>query len=88
MDFDDLLMIAVKLFETVPAVLETYQDRFRYILVDGIKTRIMRNIGSRRCWRASIGICVVGDDDQSIYSFRGADLKNILSFGGTIRRPR
>jgi len=81
MDFDDLLMNAVKLFETVPAVLESYRDRFRYILVDEYQDT---NHAQYRLTKLLAGkhrnLCVVGDDDQSIYSFRGADLKNILSF--------
>ena len=81
MDFDDLLMVAVRLFETVPAALEKYQDRFRYILVDEYQDT---NHAQYRLTKLLAGkhrnLCVVGDDDQSIYSFRGADLKNILSF--------
>lgn len=81
MDFDDLLMIAVKLFETSPSLLETYQDRFQYLLVDEYQDtnhaqyRLTKLLADKHR-----NLCVVGDDDQSIYSFRGADLKNILSF--------
>ena len=81
MDFDDLLMITVKLFETSPGLLEKYQDRFQCILVDEYQDtnhaqyRLIKVLAAKHR-----NLCVVGDDDQSIYSFRGADLKNILSF--------
>lgn len=81
MDFDDLLVQAVKLFETQPEILDLYQDRFRYLLVDeyqdtnGAQYRLIHLLS-----RKHRNLCVVGDDDQSIYSFRGADIRNILSF--------
>jgi ATP-dependent DNA helicase UvrD/PcrA len=81
MDFDDLLMMTVKLFETSPSLLELYQDRFRYILVDEYQdTNHAQYRLTKLLARKHRNLCVVGDDDQSIYSFRGADLKNILSF--------
>ncbi|NLY75904.1 MAG: DNA helicase PcrA [Firmicutes bacterium] len=81
MDFDDLLMHTVKLFKEVPAVLEKYQERFRYILIDEYQDtnhaqyRLVTLLASK--YR---NLCVVGDDDQSIYSFRSADIRNILEF--------
>ncbi len=81
LDFDDLLMSAVRLFESHPDVLARWQDRFRHILVDEYQDtnhaqyRLVRALAA-----AHRDLCVVGDDDQSIYRFRGADLSNILSF--------
>jgi DNA helicase-2/ATP-dependent DNA helicase PcrA len=81
MDFDDLLMITVELFGAFPDVLEYYQDRFRYVLVDEYQDtnhaqyRLVQLLGSKHR-----NVCVVGDSDQSIYAFRGADIRNILEF--------
>ncbi len=81
MDFDDLLMIAVELFGAFPQVLEHYQDRFRYLLVDEYQDtnhaqyRLVQMLGAKHR-----NVCVVGDSDQSIYAFRGADIRNILEF--------
>jgi len=81
MDFDDLLMITVELLGAFPEVLEQYQDRFRYILVDEYQDtnhaqyRLVQMLASKHR-----NICVVGDSDQSIYAFRGADIRNILEF--------
>jgi DNA helicase-2/ATP-dependent DNA helicase PcrA len=81
LDFGDLMMLTVRLFETEPAVLERYRERFRWIMVDEyqdtnpIQYRLVRLLaGERR------NLCVVGDDDQSIYRWRGADIRNILDF--------
>ena len=81
LDFDDLLVKTVELFESCPEVLDYYQERFRYIMVDEYQDtntaqfRLVSLLASK--YR---NICVVGDDDQSIYRFRGANIKNILSF--------
>ncbi len=81
MDFDDILVFAVKLFETRTDILKIYMNRFQYIMVDEyqdtnhVQYRIIELLSG-----AHHNICVVGDDDQSIYSFRGADMENILSF--------
>jgi len=81
LDFDDLLVKTVQLFQTQADVLEHYQERFRYIMVDEyqdtnfVQFELIRLLSSR--YR---NLCVVGDDDQSIYKFRGADIKNILNF--------
>ncbi len=81
MDFDDLLSKTVELFEKNPDVLEYYQDKFRYIMVDEyqdtnkVQYRFVRMLAEKYN-----NICVVGDDDQSIYKFRGATIENILSF--------
>ena len=81
LDFDDLLLKTLALFEQFPEVLLQYQERFRYILVDeyqdtnDVQFRLIYALAKK--YR---NICVVGDDDQSIYRFRGANLENILSF--------
>jgi DNA helicase-2/ATP-dependent DNA helicase PcrA len=81
MDFDDLLMVTVELFGAFPKVLEHYQDRFRYVLVDEYQDT---NRAQYRLVQMLAGklhnLCVVGDSDQSIYAFRGADIRNILEF--------
>ena len=81
LDFDDLIMKTVELFRTCPDVLEYYQDRFRYIMVDEYQDtntaqfRLVSLLASK--YR---NLCVVGDDDQSIYKFRGANIGNILNY--------
>ena len=81
MDFDDILFNAVRLFKEHPDVLTIYQDKFRYILVDEYQdTNHCQYILIQLLAKRYRNLCVVGDDDQSIYSFRGADLRNILDF--------
>lgn len=80
-DFDDLLLLPIKLFQSYPDILDKYQERYQYILVDEYQdtneaqyklTKMLSNKYSN--------ICCVGDNDQSIYSFRGANYRNILNF--------
>lgn len=81
LDFDDLLVKAVQLLKTQPDVLDYYQERFRYIMVDeyqdtnNVQFQFVSTLAAK--YR---NLCVVGDDDQSIYKFRGADIRNILNF--------
>ncbi len=81
MDFDDLLVKPLELFRLYPLVKEYYQDRFRYIFVDEYQdTNRAQYLVIRELADKYKNICVVGDDDQSIYRWRGADLRNILEF--------
>ncbi|MCI2255006.1 DNA helicase PcrA [Domibacillus sp. PGB-M46] len=81
LDFDDLIMLTIRLFERVPEVLEFYQRKFQYIHVDEYQDTnksqytLVKQLASR-----FQNLCVVGDSDQSIYRWRGADIANILSF--------
>ena len=81
LDFDDLLVKTVELFRMCPEVLDGYQERFRYIMVDEyqdtntVQFELLRLLAGK--YR---NLCVVGDDDQSIYKFRGANIRNILDF--------
>ena len=81
LDFDDLIFYTVRLFEECPDVLDFYHDRYRYIMVDEyqdtsvVQSRLVKLLGGE-----SRNVCVVGDDDQSIYRFRGATIENILGF--------
>lgn len=81
LDFDDIILLTVMLFESQPDVLEYYRKKYRYIMVDEYQDTNYAQF--RLVWLLASGhknICVVGDDDQSIYKFRGADIKNILNF--------
>jgi DNA helicase-2/ATP-dependent DNA helicase PcrA len=80
-DFGDLLLYGLTLFRTEPAVLEKYQHQFRYILVDEYQdTNVAQYLWLRALAQRHRNICCVGDDDQSIYSWRGAEVGNILRF--------
>ena len=81
MDFDDLLIKPIELFRHQKIILEQYQDRFRFILIDEYQdtNRVQYTLVNLLASRYR-NICVVGDDAQSIYSFRGADLRNMLDF--------
>lgn len=81
MDFDDLLIKPIELFEENPDLLDKYQDRFKYILIDEYQdTNHAQYKATKMLAGKYHNICVVGDDAQSIYSFRGADISNILNF--------
>ncbi|MHB1661574.1 MAG: ATP-dependent helicase, partial [bacterium] len=81
MDFGDLIFNAVKLFHDNPSVLEHYSDLYKYIMVDEFQdTNFIQDKLIKLLAHKHKNICVVGDDDQSIYSFRGASIDNILSF--------
>lgn len=81
LDFDDLIMKTVQLFTKCPEVLESYQDRLQYIMVDEYQdTNAAQFAFVKLLAQKHQNLCVVGDDDQSIYKFRGADITNILQF--------
>ena len=81
LDFDDLLLLVLRLWGEKPDVLAAYRDRFHYLLVDEFQdtnpaqAELIRRLAGKRC-----NVCVVGDDDQSIYGWRGAAVENILEF--------
>ena len=86
LDFDDLLVLTVELFRKAPDVLDEYRERFRYILVDEYQdTNSVQFEFIRLLAEKYRNLCVVGDDDQSIYRFRGANIRNILSFEQVFR---
>ncbi len=81
MDFDDLLMLTVEMLERFPEARKRWQKAFRYVLVDEYQDtnhaqyRLLQLLGGEHG-----NVCAVGDPDQSIYAFRGADIRNILEF--------
>ncbi|WP_419049017.1 ATP-dependent helicase [Hominenteromicrobium sp.] len=86
MDFDDLINKVVELFKKCPDVLEYYQNRFRYLMVDEYQdTNHAQYTFVRMLAEKNGNLCVVGDDDQSIYKFRGATIENILNFENTFQ---
>ena len=81
LDFDDLLMLPIKLFSKYPEVLKKYQEKYKYVLIDEYQdTNEAQYILTKMISAKYQNICVVGDPDQSIYSFRGSNYKNILNF--------
>ena len=86
MDFDDLLFNTVTLFRKCPDVLEYYQDKFHYVMVDEYQdtNKVQYEFIKLICQKRK-NLCVVGDDDQSIYKFRGATIENILNFEKTYK---
>jgi len=81
LDFDDIIFLAVKLFEELPEVLHRYQERFKYIMVDEYQDTNTAQYRLIKLLASKYGnLCVVGDDDQSIYGWRGANINNILDF--------
>lgn len=80
-DFDDLIMVTVQMFKEHPHLLAKYQERYAYILVDEYQdTNMSQYVLVHLLAQGTGNICVVGDEDQSIYAFRGADIRNILEF--------
>lgn len=80
-DFDDLLLLPIRLFREFPVVLDKYQERFQYVLVDEYQdTNEAQYLMTKMLSSKYRNICVVGDENQSIYSFRGANYRNILNF--------
>src|SRR5262245_49879833 len=89
LDFDDLLLKTVELFDKFPPTAERYSSRFPYVMVDEYQdTNRQQYRLARHLTRVHDNICVVGDEDQSIYSWRGADIQNILSFEKDYPRVR
>lgn len=89
MDFDDLIANTVRLLQNCPDVLEYFQNKFRYIIVDEYQdTNHAQYLLVKLLAERSGNLCVVGDDDQSIYKFRGATIENILSFEKTFPKAR
>ena len=89
LDFDDLLCLTVRLWEKYPDILENYRQRYRYIMIDeyqdtnGVQLKLMTMLAGK-----DGNIAVVGDDDQSIYGWRGANIENILHFDSTYPQAR
>ena len=82
-DFDDLLLLTVKLFQEFPNVLQRHQSRFDHVQIDeyqdtnGVQFQLIESLV-----KPHRNLCVVGDDDQSIYGWRGADVEHIINFAG------
>ncbi|MBQ5443151.1 MAG: UvrD-helicase domain-containing protein, partial [Oscillospiraceae bacterium] len=89
LDFDDILLHAVTLLQSYPEVRDYYRSKFRYVLIDEYQdTNRLQYLLMRQLVGKNGNICVVGDDDQSIYKFRGADISNILNFEKEYRGTR
>lgn len=88
-DFDDLLLLPLQLFKDHPNLLQDYQERFQYILVDEYQdTNMAQYLLIKMISARYKNVCVVGDNDQSIYSFRGANYRNILNFEKDYKKPK
>lgn len=88
-DFDDLLLLPLQLFKDHPNILQDYQERFQYILVDEYQdTNMAQYLLIKMISARYKNVCVVGDNDQSIYSFRGANYRNILNFEKDYKNPK
>ncbi len=88
LDFDDLLLLPIQLFRSHPEVLQEYQEKFKYILIDEYQdTNEAQYVLTKMISAKYKNICVVGDNDQSIYAFRGANYKNILNFEQDYQNP-
>lgn len=88
-DFDDLLLLPIQLLKEHPDLLNEYQDRFQYILVDEYQdTNMAQYLLIQMIGKRYKNVCVVGDNDQSIYSFRGANYRNILNFEKDYQHPK
>lgn len=88
-DFDDIIMLTVQIFHKFPDVLEHYRNRFRYVMVDEYQDTNRAQFELVKLLSSASGnLCVVGDDDQSIYKFRGATIENILQFEDTFQGAR
>ncbi len=88
-DYGDLLLQNINIFRNNPEVLSMYQEKFKYILVDEYQdTNICQHTWLKLLTEKYKNICAVGDDDQSIYSWRGAEVKNILKFGDTFKNTK
>lgn len=89
MDFDDIIVNTIKLLQDNPDVMEYYQNKFKYVLVDEYQdTNHAQFVLTKLLSEGYNNICVVGDDDQSIYKFRGATIENILSFEKNFKNAR
>jgi len=89
LDFDDLIIYTIRLFENFPEVLKRYQDEFYHIMIDEFQdTNLSQYRLSKLLASKNKNICVVGDDDQSIYSFRGANIRNIIDFKNDFEKVR
>ncbi len=88
-DFDDILSLTVELFAKFNDILEYYQNKFKYVLVDEYQdTNKVQFLLINQLTKVSQKVCVVGDDSQSIYGFRGADISNILNFENTYKNAK
>lgn len=88
-DFDDIILLTVKLLQQNPDVLDYYQEKFRYVLIDEYQdTNHLQYLLASLLAGKHQNICVVGDDDQSIYRFRGATIENILNFEEQYKKAR